>query len=286
MKKICFAFVCLVITATGFAQNSAANATDKLTLTAGQKIMVESTADVQASLSVGGDLVSNSKTTNALEVKNTAGDNITISNTLTKAKVTMNMMGQATNYDSETKSGNNEQMAELFDARLNKAVDVSIYSKNGKPVTDSKKQKKPDSEEANLGSDLLKIFSENATDEGVASGAFMMVPKGKNVGDTWADTTGTGKNTRTISTYTLKSVTGNEATIQANVVSNAVNKLSFQGMEFEIKTETKSTGEIVTDLLTGIVKKRTGTSDITGSIPMMGQEMPINAKSATTIIYR
>lgn len=286
MKNFFFSCLFLATAITALAQNSSANAAEKITLTTGQKIIVESTADVQASLSVGGDLTSNSKTTNALEVKNTAGDNIIISNTLTRAKVNMNMMGQANNYDSESKSGNNEQMAELFDSRLNKAVDVIIYSSNGKPVNDSKKQKKADAGDANLGSDLLKVFSENATDEGVVSGAFTIVPKGKNIGDTWTDTTGSGKNAKTISTYTLKSVTGNEATIQTNVVSNAVNKLSFQGMEFEIKTETKTTGEIVTDLATGMVKKRTGTSDITGSIPMMGQEMPISARSATTIMYR
>ena len=71
-----------------------------------------------------------------------------------------------------------------------------------------------------------------------------------------------------------------------DITSNAANKFDFQGMEIEIKTETKTKGEIIADITTGIVKKRTGTSDITGSLPMMGQDMPISAKVTTSSIYK
>jgi hypothetical protein len=57
-------------------------------------------------------------------------------------------------------------------------------------------------------------------------------------------------------------------------------------MEITIKTETKTNGEIVTDISTGLVKKRTSVADITGSIPMMGQDMPISAKATSTSIYK
>ena len=91
---------------------------------------------------------------------------------------------------------------------------------------------------------------------------------------------------KTIRTYTLKSISGNEAVIQSNVISTAVNKLNFQEMEFEVKSETKTNGEILTDISTGLVKKRTSVADITGSIQMMGQDMPISAKATSTNIYK
>lgn len=282
MKRIYVSLICLVTSGLAFAQTSG-----KIKLANGQKIIIESTIDMQATLTMGMELTSNSTTLNELEVKNSNAKNYIISNTLTKLKMTSNMMGQATNYDSENKAGNDEQVAKIFDDKLNKPVDVTVDNSTGLAAAEKKKEKKTEveTEEANPMADMMKIFSDNGSDDAVVSGAFEMMAKGKSVGDSWADTA-TDKDMKTIRRYTLKSILGNEAIIQSNIVLNAVNKLDFQGMEFTIKTETKTNGEIVTDISTGLVKKRTSVADITGSIPMMGQDMPISAKVTTTSIYR
>ncbi len=282
MKRIYVSLICLVISGLAFAQTSG-----KIKLANGQKIIIESTIDMQATLTMGMELTSNSTTLNELEVKNSNAKNSIISNTLTKLKMTSNMMGQATNYDSENKAGNDEQVAKIFDDKLNKPVDVTVDNSTGLAAAEKKKEKKTEveTEEANPMADMMKIFSDNGSDDAVVSGAFEMMAKGKSVGDSWADTA-TDKDMKTIRRYTLKSILGNEAIIQSNIILNAVNKLDFQGMEFTIKTETKTNGEIVTDISTGLVKKRTSVADITGSIPMMGQDMPISAKVTTTSIYK
>jgi hypothetical protein len=130
----------------------------------------------------------------------------------------------------------------------------------------------------------MKMFADNS-DEAIVAGAFEIIPKGKSVGDSWADTT-TDKDMKMIRTYILKSITANEAVIQSVMVSTGTNKLNFQEMEFEVKSETKTSGEIITDISTGLVKKRTNVADITGSIQMMGQDMPISAKATTTSFYK
>lgn len=282
MKKNSTFLLCLAFSALTFAQT-----TGKIKLASGQKIVVESTIEMQATLTMGMELTSNSSTINALEVKNSNPKTSTITNTLTKLKMTSNMMGQATNYDSESKTGNDEQVAKIFDDKLNKPVDITVDNATGMAVTEKKKEKKADAdaEDANPMADMMKVFLDNGSDDAVVSGAFEMIPKGKSVGDSWSDTA-TTKDIKTIRTFTLKSVTGSEAIIQSNFLMNAVNKLDFQGMEFVIKTETKTVGEIVTDTVTGLVKKRTTVADITGSIPMMGQDMPISAKATTSSIYK
>lgn len=289
MKTFYILLVCLVISGLTFAQPSAAgtpNDAIKIKLTNGQKIAVESNTDIEASLTMGMEMNSNTITVNSLEVKNNTANSYIISNTLTKLKVTSNMMGQATNYDSENKSGNDEQMAKIFDDRLNKSADVTIDNATGLAIAaEKKKEKKSDDDETNPVADLMKIFSDNASDDAIVSGAFVVIPKGKTTGDSWADTA-TGKDIKTIRTYTLKSIAGNEAVIASTVLINAVNKLDFQGMEFNIKSETKTKGEIITDISTGMAKKRTSVADITGSIPMMGQDMPISAKVTTTTVYK
>lgn len=287
MKRIYVSLICLAVSAIAFSQslNTGNAASGKIKLINGQKIVVESSTEIEASLAMGMQLNSTSSAVNALEVKNSTSGNYTVSNTLTKLKMNTDMMGQANNYDSENKAGNNEEMSKIFDEKLNKPVDITIDNTTGLAVVENKKQKQADVDETNATSDIMKIFSDNTSDDAIVSGAFEMVPKGKGIGDSWADST-TGKDMKTIRTYTLKSISGNEALIQSNVVSTAINKLNFQEMEFEVKSETKTNGEIVTDISTGLVKKRTSVADITGSIQMMGQDMPISAKATSTNTYK
>lgn len=278
MKRIYTVFIGLLITGIAFSQPL------KIKLANGQKIVVESTTEIEASLTMGMELKSNSITINTLGVKNSTDKNYTISNTLTKLKVNMNMMGQANDYDSENKEGNNADMAKIFDERLNKPVDIDIDNTTGVAIMDKKKVAKKDIDESNPADDLMKIFSDNS-DDAIVSGAFEMIPRGKSIGDSWSDTT-IAKDMKVLRTYTLKSITGNEAVIKSDIISTSVNKLNFQEMEFDIKSETKTIGEIITDISTGLVKKRTSTADINGSIQMMGQDMPISAKATSTNIYK
>ena len=277
MKRIYSSLICMSISALTFAQ--------PLKLTNGQKIVIESNTDIQASLAMGMELTSNSAAVNSLEVKNGNADNYNISSTLTKMKMSMNMMGQSNAYNSDNKDGNSEEMAKIFDEKMNKQVTVLVDNKTGAVIADKKKNTKEDNgDDADPTAGLLKMFADNS-DEGVIAGAFKIIPKGKSVGDSWADTT-TDKDIKIINTYTLKSITGNEAVIGSTIVATGKNKLNFQEMEFEVKSETKTTGEIVTDTSTGLVKKRTSAADITGSIQMMGQDMPISAKATTTSTYK
>ena len=284
MKKIIIAFAGLLLTGVSFSQKLNNSTAGKIKLANGQKIIVENTSNVEASLAMGMELKSTSTSINALEVKAGTVKDYTISNTLTKLKVNMNMMGQPNNYDSDNKESNNAEMAKIFDERLNKPVDIIIDNSTGIAVTEKKKIKKADAEETNPADDLMKMFADNS-DDGIVSGAFEIIPQGKLVGDSWSDTT-TAKDMKMFRTYTLKSITGNDAVIQSNTVITSTNKLNFQEMEFEVKSETKSIGEILTDTNTSMVKQRTSSADITGSIQMMGQDMPISAKTKSTINYK
>jgi hypothetical protein len=286
MKKIFILLVGMVITGLAFSQTATSDSkpSGKIKLTNGQKIIVESNSDIEATLIMGMSLNSNSAVQNMLEVKNSTAANYTISNTLTKTKVNMNMMGEAYNYDSETKESNNAEMAKIFDSNLNNPVEIVIDNNTGLAVTEKQKTKKTETGESNPATDMLKMFSNNS-DDAIVSSAFEPIPQGKSIGNSWADTT-VAKDLKITRTYTLKSITDNEAIIQLDIISVAVNKLDFQEMEFEIKTETKTKGEIFTDINTGLVKKRTTIADITGSFQMMGQDMPITAKVNSTTLYK
>lgn len=285
MKKTGILLLGIFTTTLIFAQPGANKpATEKIIIAPGQKIIVTSNISVEADLSMGMQISSTSTSENLLEAKSSTDKTYTLSNTLTKVKVNMNMMGQPANYDSEKKEDNNSDIAKTFEDKLNKPVDVTIDNVTGMALKDDKKIKEKTADDEDSMNGILNMFAES-TDDAVVSGAFELVPQGKKVGDSWIDST-VAKDTRTVRTYTLKSVTGNEALIQLDLVSAAANKLEVQGTEMEFKSNTKTTGEIITDITTGQVKKKDTKSDITGSFQLMGQDVPITAKSSSSTTYK
>jgi len=286
MKKVIITLLCIFSVTLIFSQTGVKKPAgiSKIVLAIGQKIVVQSTVSLEASLSMGMELSSNSTSENTLDVKASNPKNYIITNTLTKLKVNMNMMGQPTSYDSDKKEENNSDITKTFDEKLNKPVDITIDNTTGVAVMDDKKEKKEETGDENPMSGLLNMFAES-TDDAVVSGAFELIPKGKGIGDSWLDST-VEKEQKTIRTYTLKSVTDNEALIQLDVVTTASNKVDVQGMEMEFKSETKTTGEIITDITTGQVRKKNTKSDITGSFQLMGQDVPITAKASSTSTYK
>ena len=287
MKKIASFLPVILVTTLLHAQTQVTKPVvpNKISLTVGQKITVQSSISIESSLAPGMDVTNNSTSENILEVKSSTDKNYTIGSTLTKIKVNMDMMGQATTYDSEKKEDQESEMGKAFAEKLNKPTDVILDINTGKASVEKKIEEKKNPVDGDPMQGLLKIMGDNGGDDAVVTGAFEIVPQGKNTGDNWSDST-VEKNMKVVRTYTLKSVTGKEAVIQLNMVMDAASTLSTQGMEVEFNSTTKTTGEIITDIETGLVKKKTTQADISGSFQLMGQAVPISAKANSTITYK
>ncbi|MBK7374903.1 MAG: hypothetical protein IPJ02_04870 [Chitinophagaceae bacterium] len=285
MKKTALLLSGILVSVIAFSQTAAVKPINpgKIQLSDGQKIIAASSIAIEADMGMGMQLNSNTASENILEVKSSTAKDYTITSTLTKLKVDFNMAGQSTNYDSEKNSTPSSDIEKTFAERLNKPVDVILDNTTG-TATLKEKQKKSDGEEENPMGGLMNAFAESS-DDAVVSGAFELIPAGKSIGDSWSDTT-RSKEMTTIRNYTLRSVSGNDALIQLDAVTTASNKLDFQGMEFEFKSTTKSTGEITSDISTGQIKNKNTKADITGTIQLMGQDMPVTAKVTSTGTYK
>ncbi len=285
MKKYVSLSVALFASFLTFSQNSAVKPINagKIQLKEGQKIIAVSTSVSEADMGMGMQMTSNSSTENSLEVKSSTEKDYTVTSTLTKLKLDFNMAGQATSYDSEKNPNPTSDMEKSLAEKLNKPVDVILDNTTGNATLKEKPQKKEE-DDSNPMAGLLSAFG-SGSDNAIVSEAFELIPSGKKVGDTWADST-KEKDMTTVRTYTLKSVSGNDAVILLEAVITASNKLDFQGMEFEFKSTTKSTSEITADVTTGQVKTKNTKSDIVGNIQVMGQEMPVTAKVTTTSTYK
>ena len=280
MKRQIFTLIGILFTVTLFAQDP----TSKIVLSKGQKIQVSTTVTIE-STAMGMDATNNSTTENLLEVKDATDKNYTVSNTLTKVKISMNAPGNTTSFDSEKKEDLESETGKSIAEKLNKPVDILIDNTSGAALTSLKpKLKKDDAPEANPMAGLFALLGENSSDDIVVTGAFQLIPKGKKPGDSWSDSN-IEKELKVRRTYTFKSNADTGAVVQLKTMIESTGAMEMMGMSMEMNTNTETTSDILLDIATGLVRKKSTEANVTGSMQLMGQAIPINAKATTVSTY-
>ena len=129
--------------------------------------------------------------------------------------------------------------------------------------------------------DVVSNITGGANDESNgANAAFNVFPAGKKLGDSWSDSSITAE-MKTYRNYTIKSVSGNNATVQLTGTQITKKKVEQQGMEINISMDGKLSGEGIVDMSTGVLKEKTTVMDATGSAEIMGQSIPVTTKVTT-----
>lgn len=248
-----------------------------LNLKKGQKYLVEnkivtnSSTEMQGqSMEVNVDVSSNYN----IEVKELANNNYNLSNTITAIKMYMTQMGQEMSFDSDKKEDLEGPIGSGLKAYINQPQSVLI-DKSGKVITP---KKEANDDENSL---LLKQFGDfEATGYG-ADMAFESLPQNLKVGSAWtnkSDKDGISKTTN----YTIKAINGKIATVSLSGTIASEVKIENQGMEITTKTSGKFTGEEKVDISTGVIQSNTTTVDASGTLEVMGQELPTSSKITTT----
>lgn len=96
-------------------------------------------------------------------------------------------------------------------------------------------------------------------------------------GETWFDSTETGK-----IVYTLSEISNHELIVSYTEEGKTNRKQEANGMEITMSSIDKTTGRITIDKATGLLKEKTSTTDSQGTMEVMGQEMPMTTKTTTT----
>ena len=89
---------------------------------------------------------------------------------------------------------------------------------------------------------------------------------------------------KTVKKYTIKDIKGNEAITGVNITLTGEKTVNTQGMEMTITLNTTTTGEITSDITTGLVKKNELITEMNNTVDMMGNSGPMTGKATTTII--
>jgi hypothetical protein len=278
MKKYILSLVIVLGSFWGNAQ--------KIVLTKGQHITIitQSTQDVDM-MGMGMQMKNSSNSTSLLVVKDANKETYTTTYQLSKINLTVDMMGQQTSYDSEKPADKDSEMGKEVADKVGKEVIITVNKSTGKATLAIKEDVSPEKkEEASPLDGLMDSFGSAAEDATVET-IFFLVPAEKKMGDNWIDSS-SNNGMKEVKTYTIQSIEGNMIHIGIFSTMEGSKSIETEGMQMDISLSTKTEGEILVDAKSSLVKKRSSVMDLTGSIEMMGQSIPITSKVIMSITYQ
>lgn len=271
MKKIfSLLFFGSVISASAFSQG-------QINLIKGQQYQVDSKVVTASSTEVQGQTMETNVDAASIyniEVKNVTNDTYVLNNTLKSLKSSTSQMGQEMTFDSDKKDDMAGPIGTALAGSINVPMPV-VFSKNGTVIPDKAAKKSEDKS---------MIARSVATFEATGYGsqlAFIAIPANSKVGDTWTSTNDT-KDTKTTTNYTVKEINGDVVTLSISGTSSNDVTMENNGMELEIKTSGKFTGEEKVNSKTGVIQSSNTVTDASGTVGAMGQEFPSTTKVITT----
>ncbi|MEJ7627055.1 MAG: DUF6263 family protein [Ferruginibacter sp.] len=277
MKRI---FI-LVLVLSGFC-TVAQDITKPIILVKGQKVTVNNTIISDADMGMGMQMKNNMVSTSTFNITGENEKEYILTSTLNKAKGSMEFMGNTNEFDSDNAEDKNSEMGKSFLETVGKPVSITLNKLTAIPVFE-KKEKGTEKDEDNPMSGMMEAFGGSGEDPSVA-GAFLQIPGTKKTGDSWTKSDST-KEKKSVTKFTINSISNNIATISFISSSDVNSQVEMQGNQIDVSFNTKSKGDIISDITTSLVSKRVTESEVTGTIQLMGQTMPVTAKSNIVSVY-
>lgn len=265
----------MLLSANLFAQD--------LPLKKGQKVDIIVTTNQEMDMSsMGMQMQNNTTTQTKVEVKDIVKDSIVSAITIARMQISVDMMGQQVNYDSDKPEDKDSEMGKDVGNRIGKELLVYSHKTTGKGRAEKDNTVKEADKNPLAG--LMQSFGpadESATIENL----FFLAAKGKKEGDTWTDTSSVNGNKES-KTYTIKSIKDGITLVGLFTTMQTSTTTEAEGMQMDISMNVKTEGEFSLDSKSFMMKKSTSVSDIDGTIGVMGQSMPMSSKVTTSIEYK
>jgi hypothetical protein len=283
MKKSFCVFLSLAIISVSYSQRISG----KLKLNQGQAIRVTEETKTTVNQEAMGQVVDFNVDGSAIHsytVTNSTDDNSTLSHKMQRITFTFNGMGQKRNFDSDNPKDMSGQFGkpvkEILDKNYNMVIDTS-----GKVLMTMPEKFELANE------DMLMVIGSMLKDELQAvqppkkgNGSFFKILPEREIskGDSWTDTTNDAT-AKGITTYTLSGITDSTLVIDFTGNSNTISKAEFMGMETTTNLNNKTTGKIIIDRATNIIREKNSVIDSKGTTEAMGGTVPVTSKTTINI---
>lgn len=220
------------------------------------------------------------------KVTNTTADNNTLHHQFLRLSFAFDGWGRKMNFDSKNESDLNGSFGAPVKDMLVKSYDI-IIDTSGKvlrALPEKIELAETDNRMAmihNMLKDVFALVQPPQTDKA----SFFKVLPGKAIsqGDTWTES-GQTENGKFDAAYALSGI--NDSTLIIDFTASSVNvvKAEMMGRETTTTLNNKSTGKIILDRRTGIMKEKTETIESHGNTESSFGTLPVTSKS--TIIIR
>ncbi len=220
------------------------------------------------------------------KVTNATADNNTLHHEAKRIKFSFEGMGQSRTFDSDNAKDMESPLGPPVKETLKQTFDM-VVDPAGKVLMVN-----PEKMEAAQMDERMKFIFAMLNDvmdvvkppqKGTASFFQVLPEKEVGQGDTWteAQDTDAGKYSNT---YTVNSITDSTIVVDLNGTSSTTSKVEIMaGMEITTTLNNKTTGQIVLDKNSGLIRRKTLTTESNGTTSGMGGETPITRKSTVTV---
>ena len=197
-----------------------------------------------------------------------------------------NMMGQDMNYDSDKKDDKDSPMGKTMNKLVGKETSFVVNGAGNiiKETIVKQTQEKSDEEGPDMMTGMMGIGMSEASTCPVFN-LFVNNTELK-IGDSFVDSSTVNDkdgSTKTSTTYILKEIKNGKSIFTLNGQVAISKKMEMQGMEMTTTTASKSTGDMIVDVATGLLVSKSIVTETTGNVDVQGMSIPITGKTTSII---
>lgn len=279
-----------LILGTGLAASSQ-KVSSKLILEQGKTYAVTlqvKTTIAQQAMGQAIDFLVDATGQHAYRVTNATEDNSTLNHTVKRVAFSFDGMGQKRNFDSDNEKDLNGPFGKPIKELLEKKYDMIINPAGTAMMLLPEKVELSNSDPrmaiiSNMMKDVFTLVQPPA--KGAASFFKVLPDSAVGKGEPWTSsyTNETGKFD---AAYNISDI--NDSTIVVDFVTSSVTvtKAEMMGNPTTTNMNNKSTGKIIIDRATGIIREKTETTDSTGNTETSFGSLPVTSKTITTITVK
>jgi hypothetical protein len=287
MKKIIFLTAALFCCSLAFSQKIKS----KLKFEQGQTLelaMNIKTSISQQAMGQAIDFNVDAGAGHSYKVTNVTDDNTTLNHAVQRIHFSFDGMGQKMKFDSKEEKDLNGQFGKPVKDILEKKYDI-IIDPTGKTlmaVPEKVQLAETEGRMAILTGMLKEVLDLVQPPQKDKASFFAILPdKEVGKGDTWTSTTETAGG-RIDAAYVLSSISDSAILVDFVESSVTVTKAEMMGSEIRTTMNNKSTGKIILDPVTFIIREKTISTESNGTAESSFGNMPVTSKTTTVITVK
>ena len=222
------------------------------------------------------------------KVTNTTADNSTLNHMVKQVAFSFDGMGQKRSFDSNNEKDLNGPFGKPIQELLEKKFDMVISPTGTVLLVMPEKITLGNSDPrlaiiSNMMKDVFDLVQPPA--KGAASFFKVLPDTVTGTGQTWTRSS-SNESGRYDAAYRLADMNDSTIVVDVATSSTTVTKAEIMGNPTTTNMTNKSTGKIILDRLTGIMKEKTETTDSQGSTESSFGNLPVSSKTTTIITVR